>query len=228
MMDNKNFSMLPERVSLEVAASYFGLSAFSQVTKIDALMQYQRVNGLIFKTSIRIEGLVQLVSAGLEADQRPDGSEALLSGGESISIDTDLTPVVLGPLACRENGLITAMSFSYKGEDYYPLDDHGMHPILLRFNERDIYIDKSDLETCLARGKLSFPDYLNVDSLYYAHQLALAVQLHQELVVEGGRRAEHTMMDEVSRWLDNRFPDESHSGALVNRLATIIAPNKKK
>ena len=212
---------LPSHLNLEMVAVELGLNVYSVETQLKLIIQRQRNNGLKLQTNSLIDCKAQKVADGLEEDRDASGNLIFLSCGPEAHIDTSGSSHLLGKAIASDNTFV-ASTFIFQDTEYYPLDQAGMHPVFLRYDWNDIYVDRIDLEKLLSDGIEDIPPYADPTSEHFAPELVLAMELHQALRIEKDGNIDRSMVDRVSSWLSRNRPDLKASDAIERRLATII------
>ena len=104
-------------------------------------------------------------------------------------------------------------------------DEQTVDPIVLKPSE--LHLERTQLIRYLHRDQLGLPPYLDKFSPHYAPELALAVELHEALIINGQRRFPDLESD-IDQWLKSNRPKINRANALIKRLATIINNHKKR
>lgn len=220
--------LLPQKLNLEMVASLLKLSHLSQESQLYAIVQYQRDHGLIIKSVEPLLTMAQKTSHGFYESIDPNDETITYMASEvSFEVQTDGHIITVGPLQIVAPSTLQFSQFSIDGIDMYPVDEDCIYLSTLTCNIGDLYVDKDDFEDFINEGIDKIPPYADPASEHYAPELALAIQLHDELRVQKRGNLGLNMKDRVHTWLKKRQPNIEISDAQLNRLATVIGAGKK-
>jgi|GEM_PF-5990351 len=70
------------------------------------------------------------------------------------------------------------------------------------------------------------PAYLDTNSPYYAKELAIAIEAHTAIFINGEGSKHKAVGERVKTWVSEHYPNESKSGAFVDRISSVVLPKK--
>lgn len=70
------------------------------------------------------------------------------------------------------------------------------------------------------------PAYLDPDNQYYANELAIAIEAHTAIFINGEGNKHKAVGERVKTWVCEHYPKESKSGAFVERISSVVLPKK--
>jgi hypothetical protein len=220
---------LPEEPRLELVAAALKLSQFEESTQIQTVFQHQTQSGLKLYLPRGLNIRCQLASAGVEeVHDHQGGVSKLLSCGDSQDFNSTLTLIQVGRCDLTQDYNLNVSSIWGDGIEYLPTDETGMFLDPLLLPPANLFALRDELLAFIEKDIAAVPSYADPDSEHYAPELALALKLHQELIVTGAQ-AHLSVEGRVSSWLDENAPENlSERGALTKRLAAVINNKKKK
>jgi hypothetical protein len=143
---------------------------------------------------------------------------------------------------------ISLNQFKLNGIDYYPVDDKELWLTPVSFNPNSFYFDRDELLSFISKMDFAkesiketikenltgmpekLPVYLDPESIFYAEEMDLAVQLHKAIYIDNYAGHLKDRVNRVRKWLDENKPSLVEiPDVKLKRLSTIIAiKNKKK
>ena len=70
------------------------------------------------------------------------------------------------------------------------------------------------------------PSYLDNNSPYFSRELAIAIEAHTAIFVNGEGNQYKAAGERVKTWVCEHYPKESKSGAFVERISSVVLPKK--
>jgi hypothetical protein len=219
---------LPEEPLLSLISEALGLLGHDLFTQIDTVLQHQAQSGLTLYLPRGIQFAAQLGVEVEPVDRLSDGSVELLSCGAAHHFNTTQSAVQIERSNLLKSGAVLVHEVVYQEDHYLPVNECQLLVEPLCIDPEKMFAKRSELQQFLRNGCQALPQYLDPSNDLYAPELALAVELHRELIEEG-LHSHLNVQDRVHQWLTIQRPDSSPpSAALVKRLAAIINPKKKK
>ena len=219
---------LPEEPLLSLISETLGLLGHDLFTQIDTALQHQAQSGLTLYLPRGIQFAAQLGVEVEPVDRLGDGSVDLLSCGEARYFDTTQSAIQIARSNLLNSGAVLVHEVVYQEDHFLPVNECQLLVEPLCIDPAKMFAKRSELQQFLKDGCQTLPKYLDPANDLYPPELALAVDLHRELI-EGGLHSHLNVEDRVHRWLTTHRPDFSPpSAALIKRLAAIINPKKKK
>jgi len=219
--------MLPDKLTLEMAASELGLGHLSHNSQLFAIIQYQRDHGLIIKTNSPIDCMAQYASDDVYESSDEDGMRSYQASEYTFEVHTTGETITLGPLHIVTSTKLGFRQFSIDGTELYLVDEDSCELSGGAYEITALYIEREDLARFLADGVEGLPAYADPATDFYAPELVLAFQLHQALRVRNEINQNLNMEARVHMWLKKNNASSVVSDAQVRRLATIIGDGKK-
>jgi hypothetical protein len=218
----------PEEPLLSLISEALGLLGHDPFTQIDTVLQHQTQSGLTLYLPRGIQFAAQLGVEVEPVDRLSDGSVELLSCGKARYFDTTQSAIQIERSNLLNSGAVLVHEVVYQEDHFLPVNECQLLVEPLCIEPAKMFAKRSELQQFLKDGCQTLPRYLDPSNDLYAPELALAVDLHRELI-EGGLHSHLNVQDRVYQWLTINRPDSSPpSAALVKRLAAIINPKKKK
>lgn len=226
-MEPEHYKMLPDELNLEMVAVKLGLTDLSGASQLETILHHQREGKIALKSKSMRHMHVQKAEFGLCEEYHNDDHLILLTNGDGEWIDTGGRAIILGPAYVGPAGLLSTMTLVFEGQEYYLLDEPGMHPETIRVDAKDVYVEKEALTDFLSGGVRKIPSYADPASEHFAPELDLAMKLHQALRVEGQGNPNHNMETRVDLWLRKMMPNLRLSENQVRRLKAVIGDGRK-
>lgn len=226
-MEPQHYKMLPDELNLEMVAVRLGLTGLSESSQVETILHHQREGRIALKSKSIRNMQVQRVELGLCEEYHTDDHQTLLANGEGEWIDTGGRAITLGPAYLRHAGLLSTMTLVFEGQEYYLLDEPGMHPQTIRVDVNSVYVEEETLTRFLLGGAVTKPPYADPSSEHFAPELDLAMKLHQALRVEGWGNANMSLDDRLHLWIQENLRVGTLTPLHYKRLKAVIGDGKK-
>lgn len=226
-MEPEYYKMLPDELNLEMVAVKLGLTDLSGASQLETILHHQREGRIALKSKSMRHMHVQKAEFGLCEEYHNDDHLILLANGDGEWIDTGGRAITLGPAYVGPAGLLSTMTLVFEGQEYYLLDEPGMHPETIRVDVNSVYVERESLTNFLQVGAVRAPPYADPSSEHFAPELDLAMKLHQALRVEGWGNANMSLDDRLHLWIQENLRVGTLTPLHYKRLKAVIGDGKK-
>lgn len=89
-----------------------------------------------------------------------------------------------------------------------------------------IEFEQSLLDLEYQKNLVPTPSYIDPLNTYYAKELAIAIEAHTAIFINGEGNKHKATGERVKTWVSEHYPNESKSGAFVDRISSVVLPKK--
>jgi len=89
-----------------------------------------------------------------------------------------------------------------------------------------IEFEQSLLDLEYQKNLVPTPSYIDPLNSYYAKELAIAIKAHTAIFINGEGNQHKAAGERVKTWVSEHYPNESKSGAFVDRISSVVLPKK--
>ena len=217
----------PNKLNWEIVAADLGLSHLSKESQLDALMQYQRDQGLILVSDQPLSCMAQRCSSDVFVSEDSDGNQLVMASEYVFEVETNGDRISFGPLYLVDRAKVQFDKFIIDGIEMYPVTEDHIYLTTMTCEVDDLFVTKEELERFLIRGVDVKPPYADPSSEHYAPEMALVIELHKAIRINNEYSRFSNMEDKVHQWFRKNQPGKEIAPNRLKRFAAVIGDAKK-
>lgn len=225
--DGKEHEFRPSKLTIEQIAEQLGYGDKSALTQLRVVLELQHQHGLKLKSDQPLDTNAQLASDEYFASRDSEDMLWIQASENVFPVHTEGQPITLGPLHLVSRDKVSFNSFFLDETEYYVVDPGGMTLIAMNCDVDDLYADQVQIDQLKQGGLSALPPYADPESEYYAPELALAMELHTAIMIQGKSKPNLNRAQNVDLYLRRHYPDEIFEDAEIRRLSTVIGKKKR-
>lgn len=241
--------ILPNKVFLPLAITELGLDKMPILRAIDTILLYSMNDNVSIYFDDQVKGIDSNILIGEMVDDESGYSENFIAEPNQVTIINGKKAITRSNVYSLDNGInfhLSIYGFSQNNISYSIPDESGADLTCISIDYNKVYFDRDKLleyinekdferetrkENQLAKLRnisAPIPPYLDPEHNYYSKWLALAIELHEALHVEGYKHTNSNLEQRINFWLDANKPDLEVKPNMVTKLSTIIGIKKSK